>query len=196
MPQSCLLGRELISCKLWTPVLFCGRASKAPRFAQSQSKGGSCKRAQDPREQLHQDVDTRYGWPEFDMFGSMPWCSLAWHGAKELSYSLASKFDPWVYSLFRTKVIFTGLPRKALTLNRQRWTLDTSALLWSCKQGSKIRPKPVQGRIVQEGARPLGTVTPGRRYKIRMAWIWHVWINAMVFARMARSKRIVVQSSV
>ena len=73
-------------------------------------------------------------------------------------------------------------------------TLDTSAL-WSRKQGSKIRPKPVQGRIVQEGARPLGTVTPGRRYKIRMAWIWHVWINAMVFVPMARSKRIVVQSS-
>ena len=27
---------------------------------------------------------------------------------------------------FLTKVIFTGLPRKTLTLNRQRWTLDTS----------------------------------------------------------------------
>ena len=45
-PNHCLfLGRELISCKLWTPVLFCGRASKAPRFAQGRSKGGSCKRA-------------------------------------------------------------------------------------------------------------------------------------------------------
>ena len=32
----------------WTPVFFCGCASNAPRFAQGQSKGGSCKRAQDP----------------------------------------------------------------------------------------------------------------------------------------------------
>ena len=34
-------------------------------------------------------------WPEFDMFGSMPWCSLA--DANELLYSLQSKFDRWVY---------------------------------------------------------------------------------------------------
>ena len=34
-------------------------------------------------------------WSEFDMFGSMPWCSLA--AAKELLYSLQSKFDRWVY---------------------------------------------------------------------------------------------------
>ena len=35
-------------CRRWTPVFFCGCASNAPRFAQGQSKGGSCKRAQDP----------------------------------------------------------------------------------------------------------------------------------------------------
>ena len=38
-------------------------------------------------------------------------------------------------------MIFTGLPRKALTLHRQRWTLDTSAFLWSRKQGLQDSPK-------------------------------------------------------
>ena len=54
-------------------------------------------------------------WPEFDMFGSIPWCSFPWHellaGAKELLYSvnLIREFT----SLFSPKVIYTGLPRNA-----------------------------------------------------------------------------------
>ena len=36
-------------------------------------------------------------WLEFDVFGSMPWCSLA--DANALLYSLQSKFDRWVYIL-------------------------------------------------------------------------------------------------
>ena len=34
-------------------------------------------------------------------------------GVKELSYSIQFKFDPYVYILVSTKVIFAGLPRKA-----------------------------------------------------------------------------------
>ena len=34
-------------------------------------------------------------------------------GVKELSYSLQSKFDPYVYILVFDEVIFAGLPRKA-----------------------------------------------------------------------------------
>ena len=58
-------------------------------------------------------------WPEFDMFGSMPWCSFPWHKLLPrltqnncFLYSLPSKFDPWVYTLFSKKVIFAGMPKK------------------------------------------------------------------------------------
>ena len=58
-------------------------------------------------------------WPEFDMFGSMPWCAFPWH---KLLPRLAQKNCCTVYhpnlihectSFFSTKVIFAGLPRKA-----------------------------------------------------------------------------------
>ena len=58
-------------------------------------------------------------WPEFDMFGSMPWCAFPWH---KLLPRLAQKNCCTVYhpnlihectSFFSTKVIFEGLPRKA-----------------------------------------------------------------------------------
>ena len=58
-------------------------------------------------------------WPEFDMFGSMPWCSFPWH---KLLPRLAQKNCYTFYhpnlihectSFFSTKVIFEGLPKKA-----------------------------------------------------------------------------------
>ena len=48
---------------------------------------------------------------------------------------------------FRRKVIFTGLPRKALTLNRQRWTLDTSAFLWLPKPQDSPKASPRADRV-------------------------------------------------
>ena len=46
-------------------------------------------------------------WPEFEMFGSMPWCSFQWHKllprlAKKNCHRVIqqSEFDPWVYILF------------------------------------------------------------------------------------------------
>ena len=52
--------------------------------------------------------------------------------AKELLYSLPSKFDPWVYILFSTKVIVAGLPRKALP--RKQAFVDINIFLWLRKQ--------------------------------------------------------------
>ena len=57
-------------------------------------------------------------WPEFDMFGSMPWCSLPWH---KLLPGLTQKNCFIVYrlklihefaSFFSTKVIFAGMAKK------------------------------------------------------------------------------------
>ena len=58
-------------------------------------------------------------WPEFNLFGSMPWCSFPWH--KHLP-RLAQKNCCTVYSLnliheftslFSTNLLYVGLPRKA-----------------------------------------------------------------------------------
>ena len=59
-------------------------------------------------------------WPEFDMFGSMPWCSFPWHKllprlahkncCKVYSLNLIDEFT----SLFSPKVIVAGLPRQSL----------------------------------------------------------------------------------
>ena len=57
-------------------------------------------------------------WPEFDMFGSPPWCSFPWH---KLLTRLTQKKWFTVYrlnliheftSFFSTKVIFVGMPKK------------------------------------------------------------------------------------
>ena len=65
-------------------------------------------------------------WPEFDMFGSMPWCSFPWH---KLVPRLAQKNCCKVYSLnlideftsfFSAKMIVAGLPRKASHGNRKK----------------------------------------------------------------------------
>ena len=57
-------------------------------------------------------------WPEFNVFGSMPWCSFPWH--KHLP-RLAQKNCCTVYSLnliheftsvFSTNLLYVGLPRK------------------------------------------------------------------------------------
>ena len=60
----------------------------------------------------------------FEMFGSMPWCSFPWHKLpprleqkrnapavwRKLAMKMVEQFDPWAAI---TKVIYTGLPRKA-----------------------------------------------------------------------------------
>ena len=57
-------------------------------------------------------------WPEFDMFGSPPWCSFPWH---KLLTRLTPKNWFTVYrlnliheftSFFSTKVTFVGMPKK------------------------------------------------------------------------------------
>ena len=58
-------------------------------------------------------------WPEFNLFGSMPWCSFPWH---KLLPRLTQKNCSTVYSLnliheftsvFSTNLLYVGLPRKA-----------------------------------------------------------------------------------
>ena len=86
-------------------------------------------------------------WPEFDMFGSMPWCWFPWH--KLLlprltpkncykAYSLST--DRWVYILALPKVIVAGLPRKAFT--RKQACVDISVFLCLRKQ----QPRFAQGQ--------------------------------------------------
>ena len=64
-------------------------------------------------------------WPEFHLFGSMPWCwfpwatssSEVWHKRIVIkstdAYSLNSKFDRWVYILVFAEGDCCSLPRKA-----------------------------------------------------------------------------------
>ena len=47
-------------------------------------------------------------------------------GAKELLYSLQSKFDPWVFS---TNLLYVGLPRKAFP--RKQAKVDTGLQCFS-----------------------------------------------------------------
>ena len=81
--------------------------------------------------------------PEFDMFGSMPWCSFPWHkllaGAKELLYNSLNLFHEFT-SLFSLKVIFAGLLRKAFP--QKHAFVDISVFLWFRKQ----QPRFVQGQ--------------------------------------------------
>ena len=46
-------------------------------------------------------------------------------------------------SLFSTKVIFAGVPRKSFP--RKQAFVDSSVFLWMRKQRPKIRPRPAQG---------------------------------------------------
>ena len=59
-------------------------------------------------------------WPEFNLFGSMPWCSLPWHKhlprlKQKDCYTVYSL--NWIHeftSLFSTNLLYVGWPRKAL----------------------------------------------------------------------------------
>ena len=85
-------------------------------------------------------------WPQFNMFGSMPWCSFPWH---KLLPRLAQKNCCAVYhlnliheftSLFSPKVIFAGLLRKAFPPKHA----------FVAQAAAKIRPRPAQGLFSNE----------------------------------------------
>ena len=152
-------------------------------------------------------------WPEFDMFGSMPWCSFPWHKLlprltpkncyKVYSLNLVDEFT----SLFSPKVIVAGLPRESFPTEAclcghqcfsvvaqatqdspkasprknfieqlklllkwmliERWR-RSSMLSSMCQHVARL-----QFDSCAEKDRLFGTVI--------MAWIWHAWINSMVF---------------
>ena len=82
-------------------------------------------------------------WPEFKVFGSMPWCSgVCSHGTSSFegwrkkivvkaTVSLTFFFHEFT-SLFSPKVIVAGLPRKAF--QRKQAFVDISVFLWLRKQ--------------------------------------------------------------
>ena len=86
--------------------------------------------------------------PEFDMFGSMPWCSFPWH---KLLPRLTPKncYKVYVYSLnlideftslFLSKVIVAGLPRKAFPRKLEK--VDIGHLCFSViAQATQDSPK-------------------------------------------------------
>ena len=89
-------------------------------------------------------------WPEFNLSGSMPWCSFPWH--KHLP-RLAQKNCCTVYSLnliheitslFSTNLLYADLPRKAFPGEQAKVDTGHKFFLWLNKQRPKIRPRPAQ----------------------------------------------------
>ena len=73
---------------------------------------------------------------ECNLFGSMPWRLCQWH--KHLP-GLAQKIHESTFtSLFSTKVIYAGLPRKAFLWNRP---LQTSVFFRGCASNSQVSSK-------------------------------------------------------
>ena len=88
-------------------------------------------------------------WREFDMLGSMPWCSFPWH---KLLPRLTPKNCYTVYSLnlidglhpcFRRRWLMQVCLGKAFP---QKHVVDISVFL-SLRKQRKIRPRPAQKRI-------------------------------------------------
>ena len=92
-------------------------------------------------------------WPEFDMFGSMPWCSFPWH--KLLPMMLAQKnchTTVWIWSMsshprLRLKVIVAGLPEKAFP--QKHAFVDISVFL-CCASNAKDSPKASRKAIFNQ----------------------------------------------
>ena len=116
-------------------------------------------------------------WLEFDMFGSMPWCSLA--DANELLYSLQSKFDRSVY----IRVFAEGdLDRttEAIVPDNNEWKVEKAECQHAPMCAIRCQHGPTLQFVSCAGKESLsGTVM--------MAWIWCVWINAIVFVPMAQA---------
>ena len=154
-------------------------------------------------------------WPEFDMFGSMPWCSLA--DAKELlkstvySLNLIDEFT----SLFSPKVIVAGLPRQSLpclcghqcfsvvahqdspkasprAIFKWKNLIEPLKLLsqWMKREKAECQHAPICAIPCQHGP-TLQFVSCAEKDSlsgtVMMAWIWHVWINTMVLVPMAQA---------
>ena len=88
-------------------------------------------------------------WPEFDMFGSMPWCLFPWRKLllrltptncyKVYSLNLIDEFT----SVFLPKVIVAGLPRESFP----HAFVDISVIVWLC---TRILPRLAQGLFSNE----------------------------------------------
>ena len=87
-------------------------------------------------------------WPEFDMFGSMPWCSFPWHKLlprltpkscyKVYSLNLIDEFT----SLFSPKVIVAGLPRESFPTEACLCVHECFSVVAQAMQDSpKARPR-------------------------------------------------------
>ena len=78
-------------------------------------------------------------WPEFDMFGSMPWCSFPWHKLlpmlRKRIVIQQSEFDPWVHILVFAEGDCCRFARKAFP--RTQAFVDISVFLsWATPQHS------------------------------------------------------------
>ena len=89
-------------------------------------------------------------WPEFKVFGSMPWCSgvcsygtsssEGWRKTNVVKSTVSLNLIHEFTSLFSPKVIVAGLPRKAF--QRKQAFVDISVFLWLRKQ----QPRFAQGQ--------------------------------------------------
>ena len=130
-------------------------------------------------------------------------------------YSLQSKFDRWVYILFSPKVIVAGLPRQSLpclcghqcfsvvahqdspkasprAIFKWKNLIEPLKLLsqWMKREKAECQHAPICAIPCQHGP-TLQFVSCAEKDSlsgtVMMAWIWHVWINAMVLVPMAQA---------
>ena len=162
-------------------------------------------------------------WLEFNVFGSMPWCLFPWHKLlwrltptncyKVYSLNLIDEFT----SLFSPKVIVAGLPRESFP--HAFVDISVSVVVQATQDAPKASPRKnfiqklkllLKWMLIERWRRPsmlssMCQLVPTLRFDSRagkrqpsgtvmMAWIWHVWINAMVFV--GWRQRIVIQSTV
>ena len=145
-------------------------------------------------------------WPDFDMFGSMPWCWFPWH---KLLPRLTPKNCYKVYR-FAYRGNFTTV---ACLCGHQCFSVIAQATQDSPKASPRVifkrknlieQLKPllewmlyerwsrlsVQSSTCQHGP-TLQSVSRAEKDSlfgtVMMAWFWHVWINAMVLVPMAQA---------
>ena len=123
----------------WTPVFFCGCASNAPRFAQGQPNGyfqmKELDRTTEPIARMN--VEWKLEKAEFAEF-KLPTCGHIAVCQPYRDRQIQSLFR--TSSLFSTKVIVAGLPRKSFP--RKQAFVDISAFRWMRKQ----QPRFAQGQ--------------------------------------------------
>ena len=166
-------------------------------------------------------------WPEFNLFGSMPWCSFPRH---KILPRLTQNNCYTVYSLnliheftsvFSTNLLYVGLPRKAFPGKQAK--VDTGHQCFSVvaqatpQDSPKASPmaifkwknligqlNPLLEWMLNESWRRLSLLSSTCQHvatlqfdscaekdslcrTVMMAWISHFWINAMVFVPMAQA---------